>query len=388
MKKVLVFGVGPLQSSLIKTAKIKGYITVGIDPNPNAECRDDVDFFEVVAPDDLEKTLEVARRYGIDGIVTASTDKPLVMMAKVAEIEKFKFFTVETAVRCTDKLQMKETFVNYQIPCAKGYEILSPEDYKGNFPVILKPRDNSGSRGVIFCRDEDELRISFSEVMSHTRKNTVLVEEFIEGREFSIEAFHYNKTHSIIQITEKETTPFPYNVELAHLQPAALALEIQDEIKEIINKIGVAFEFNNCPSHTELKVSADNAITVIETSPRLGGDFITSHLVPLSTGINMESILLDIAVGNSIRWPEAKKNASMVHFFNLNQEEFSSKFLKNLESIKNNQGVRELSFTKKEGERLPIITNSLDRYGYFIISAENRANLVEKRERILQHLTA
>ena len=387
-KNVLIFGVGSLQRSIIETAKKKGFTTIGIDPNPVAECRENVDFFEIVNPDDFEKTKEIATKYKVDGIVTAATDKPLIMMARVAEEFNFPFFSVNTAERSTDKLKMKQTFIENSIPCASGIEINKANEYIGGFPVIIKPRDNSGSRGVIYCKNENELRNSFLDVKTHTRKETILVEEFIHGREFSVESFHNEDVHSVIQITEKETTPFPYNVELSHIQPANIDEQTRSNIENIIEKIGESFQFNHCPSHTELKISKNGAITVIETSPRLGGDFITSHLVPLSTGIDMESLLLDIAVGKKMTEKEILPRASMVNFFNIEQKDLTEKFLENIATLRTGKIVEDIYFSKSVGEILPKITNSLDRYGYFIISAADGEKLKEKKEQILQFLIA
>lgn len=84
-KAILIFGVGKLQKSIILRAKAKGLFVVGIDPCSDAVCKDDCDAFEVVGGQDLAGTLTVARKYNISAIITAATDKPLVMMAKVAE---------------------------------------------------------------------------------------------------------------------------------------------------------------------------------------------------------------------------------------------------------------------------------------------------------------
>ncbi|WP_297647016.1 hypothetical protein [uncultured Treponema sp.] len=110
-KAILVFGVGELQKSIIKRAQLKGLYVVGIDPCADAFCKDDVDSFEVVGGQDFEGTLDVAKKYNISAIVTAATDKPLVMMARVAKELKLPFYSVETAQCSTDKYLMKQRFV-------------------------------------------------------------------------------------------------------------------------------------------------------------------------------------------------------------------------------------------------------------------------------------
>ncbi|MDD4727827.1 MAG: ATP-grasp domain-containing protein [Dysgonamonadaceae bacterium] len=251
-KSILIFGVGPLQKSIIERSKLKGLYTVGIDPMEDAVCKDEVDAFEVVDGQDFEKTLEVAKRYNVKGIITAATDKPLVMMARVAEHLNLPFFSIQTAEWSTDKLLMKEKFMEADIPCAKGLllnDVSELEGFKMDYPLIVKPRDNSGSRGVIYCKDLCEVEQAVQEALQYTKKKSVLIEEFIEGKEYSIEAIHYNgKTH-IIQFTEKITTDFPYNVEIGHIQPADISSDHQDEIKSLVGDIAQALKFKNCASY-------------------------------------------------------------------------------------------------------------------------------------------
>ena len=154
-KAVLIFGVGPLQQSIINRAKKMGLYTVGIDPCEDATCRGDVDAFEVVGGQDYEGTCAVVEKYGIDAIVTAATDKPLVMMARVAEKYGFPFFSVETARWSTDKYQMKQRFIEGGILCAKGRLVKSLDETSDFiYPVIVKPRDNSGSSRIFYLHGQ------------------------------------------------------------------------------------------------------------------------------------------------------------------------------------------------------------------------------------------
>lgn len=370
-KSVLVFGVGELQKSIIGRAHKKGLFVVGIDPCADAFCKNDVDAFEIVGGQDYGGTIDVAKKYSINAIVTAATDKPLVMMARVAKELQLPFYSVETAQWSTDKYQMKQRFIDGGVPCAKGKLIKSVEEAQGFFfPVIVKPRDNSGSRGVKLCRNIQELQSCMDEALQYSHKDSVLVEEFIEGQEYSIESLHFDGKTEVIQFTEKKTTEFPYNVELGHKQPANLSEEKKENIKNIICKIANALHFENCPSHTELKIN-ERGIFVIETSPRLGGDYITSTLVPLSTGINMEDQLLSIALGEPVDINTGRiEKASGICFFSL-AEGCISDIDDRINEAKNWKGVVDFYLKLKAGEKVNKITSSLNRYGQFIVSAEN-----------------
>ena len=353
-----------------------GLFAVGIDPCAEAYCKDDVDAFEVVGGQDFEGTCRVVEKYGIDAIVTAATDKPLVMMARIAEKYGFPFFSVETARWSTDKFQMKTRFLEGGVPCAEGRLVKSVEETADMiYPLIVKPRDNSGSRGVKLCRTEEELVVSITEALAYSKLDSVLVEEFIEGQEYSIEGLHYQGKSEVIQFTEKKTTEFPYNVELGHKQPAGLSEEQEDRIRELVEKIGKALRFENCPSHTELKIN-ERGIFVIETSPRLGGDYITSVLTPLSTGINLEDQLLRIAMGAEANVRKGREDkAAGVHFFCFPEGRLERLDTKGLADAKLWPGIHSLQFKLKEGDTIPRITSSLNRYGEYILEAENREKL-------------
>ena len=98
-KAILIFGVGELQKSIINQAKQMGLYTVGIDPCEDAVCKNEVDAFEVVGGQDYEGTLAIARKYNVAAVVTAATDKPLVMMARIAQELKLKFYSEETVLK-------------------------------------------------------------------------------------------------------------------------------------------------------------------------------------------------------------------------------------------------------------------------------------------------
>lgn len=388
-KTIMVFGVGELQKSIIERAHKMGLFVVGIDPCSDAICKDDCDVFEVVGGQDFDRTIDVCQKYNVKAIVTAATDKPLVMMANVADKLNFPFYSVRTATWSTDKYQMKQRFMEGDVPCAQGRLISSANEAEGmEFPIIVKPRDNSGSRGVKLCRNKDELQESVSEALENSHLTTVLVEEFIEGREFSIESLHYDGKSEIIQFTEKKTTEFPYNVELGHKQPANLTDDQRQQIGVIINKIAECMQFENCPSHTELKIN-DRGIFVIETSPRLGGDYITSTLTPLSTGINLEDQLLHIALGESVDTKTGRvEKASAVCFFSL-PEGMVQLMSAEIYNISNWPHIVRFDLKLHVGDYVHRITSSLDRYGQFIVEADSRTEvdkLIDEYEMKLNNL--
>lgn len=374
-KSILVFGVGELQRSIIERAKRMGHFVVGIDPYADAVCKDVCDAFETVSGQDFEGTLNVAKKYNISAIVTAATDKHLVMMARTAKALNLPFFSIETAEWATDKYLMKQRFIESGVPCAQGRLISNAGEAEDlNFPIICKPRDNSGSRGVKLCRDLSELEVCIKEAFEVSKLDTILVEEFIEGREFSVESLHYDGKSEVIQFTEKKTTEFPYNVELGHKQPANLTEQERNLIRDIIQKIAECMHFENCPSHTELKVN-ERGIFVIETSPRLGGDYITSTLTPLSTGINLEDQLLHIALGEKVDIiTESVDKASAICFFSFSKGTVVA-INEKINEVNSWPNLSDFQLKLKVGDKVNNITSSLNRYGYFIVTGMTRKEI-------------
>lgn len=381
-KSILVFGGSDYQLSLAIECKKLNLFTVVIDPNPEAEAKDHVDAFEEVGGQDFEGTCKVIEKYNVDAIITAATDKPLVMMAKVAKKYNLNFFSEETARVATDKFLMKKKFRENNFPHAIGKlteEIT--DDFQ--FPVVIKPTDNSGSRGVIFCDNLQDASKALNEAKQHTRKDQVLVEEVIEGTEYSIETLHYKGKTKVVQITEKIVTPLPYFVELGHIQPHNLPENIVAKIEDLMVKVAEIFNFENCGCHNEVKVK-DGKITLIEVSPRIGGDFISSTLAKASTGINMEKALIQIVLGEDPDFSEYKPAASGIFFFHFKQGVFKS--IKNLEVYLNRPEVLSYKFDLKPGDTIPRINVGTKRYGYVILKEENRERLLQVRDEIMNDL--
>ena len=179
--------------------------------------------------------------------------------------------------------------------------------------------------------------------------------------------------------TEKKTTEFPYNVELGHIQPANISEDNKQIIREIVAKIGSALHFENCPSHTELKIN-ERGIFVIETSPRLGGDYITSTLTPLSTGVNVEDELLKIALGETIDPKPEAMQYSGVRFFAF-EEGSIIKHAPDTKFVNTWPHVVDFSFNLKEGQMVNRITSSLNRYGHLTLIAGNKASIDDAFEK-------
>lgn len=372
MKSILVFGAGELQTSLIKNVKELGYQAVVIDPNPEAEGQNEADIFEIVAADDFDATLSVAKKHSVAALVTAAADNPLPMMAKIAETLNLCFPSYDSVMSVLDKSMFKSLLQKHQIPCASGssFHISDPPNLtQMSFPVIIKPNKNSGSRGVVKCNSIAELEAEIANVQGFCKDGRYIIEEFIEGDEISVEGFVFSGKLEIIQITDKVLSRPPYNVEMGHIQPSKY-IKRKDEIAAYLQKLIEVTGLDNCAIHPELKVNR-KGIYIIELGPRLGGDYITSHLVPLSTGINMEHALIKIAIGANPVF-NYHHRCSLIQYLSLP----TGTVVHNPESLEllRNQfpELHDFKLFLAEGQVAKQITSSLNRHGFWILSGENR----------------
>lgn len=388
MESILIFGGGDNQKTLITGAKELGYRTIVIDPNENAIGKKYADIFEVVAPKDYEGTKKIAEKYNIKGIVTCQMENPLLLMAQLAEEKKYRFPTVEGIKRARDKFLMKQAFIKYEVPCANGYLISSPseiDDKKLLFPAILKPVDSFSSRGVFRIENKADLERYFNLTVAFSSTGKAIVEEFIEGHEYSVESVTNNGKTFVIQITEKEITPFPHTVEMAHMQPANISDFEKEAIEEIVKKAIIALELDNCATHAELKIT-NKGPKMIEIGARLGGDYITSHLVPLSTGINVEKLSVQIAMNDFIGVPLKNENAAVIRYLNLPAGKTVIK-VEQWSDLLNDEHLIHANIFLKEGELTSEITDSAKRAGFVIVKSNNRHSAIEnalKYSEILQ----
>jgi biotin carboxylase len=388
INSILVFGAGELQGSLIEVAKSKGFFTVAIDPDPQALNRHKPDHFAVVGGQDFEGTLAIAKRFNVNGIATAATDKPLLMMARIAETLRLPFPSLESVTVSTYKHLLKEKLLKAGIPVAKGIVLEKDSGAAGSLaalrpPLIIKPVDSSGSRGVLYCETLEEVVRNLAVPFRYSKSNRVLVEEFIPGNEISVESITFDHETRVLQYTDKLTTDFPYNVELGHIQPASLTRAEKSSVDEVVKGLVRAVGLNNCPCHTELKLTPGGPV-IIENGARLGGDYITSDLVPLSTGINMEALVVDLATNTPFVVPAARDGGAVIKYLTLDQgtvtkvvptnnAEVAPELVRCMVGVEQNTVIRE-------------ITNSLDRYGFVITRAKDRREAIRAADAVLAQI--
>lgn len=363
-KKILILGAGIMQIPIIKKVKSLGYTPVVLDYAVDAPGFKYSDNNHIVSTLDYEGVLRVAIEEEISGILTTS-DAPVRIVSKVARKLGLNAMSVESADICTNKLKQRIILKENGIGCPT-FDIVDKNINFANysdFPYIVKPVDSSASRGVSVALNTDDLRRSIEYAIGFSQSGNVLVEQFVGGREFSVETYTQHNKTTIVAITEKHLLDNGYFVENTHIEPADVTKEEEELIKEEVSKVIAAIGLDNAPSHTEVKLW-HGKIYIIEIACRLGGDYITSDLVPLSTGIDMSENLVRVSVGEEIDVAQKENRYAAVQFINnMNYEKCRSYIETNRDKIVRYE-------IKPYSDK--VVKNSLDRLGYIILVENNR----------------
>lgn len=390
MKKIMILGASVLQLPAIQKAKAMGLQVIAVDMNPEAiGFQVEGVIPEVISTIDIEKVLEAAKKHDIDGIMTLASDMPMRTVAVVAKELGLVGITEDTAVKATNKAVMRECLEQNGVPVPKFYKVHTKEEYLEavkQFPVdcIIKPADNSGSRGVFLINDTSDVvsvEYAYEYSKQYSRSGDIVVEEYMTGPEVSVETLCVNGECHVIQITDKLTTGAPNFVEMGHSQPSLLSQDTCEKIKEVAIAANYAVGIQNGPSHTEIKVTPSGP-KIVEIGARLGGDNITTHLVPLSTGIDMVEACINIALGEEPNIKNREEKASAIRYFKNDIGVIQS--IEGIEDAKQIPEVKQISIVHDVGSSVGEIHSSVDRVGFVIAQADNQNDAIEICKKALQ----
>lgn len=383
MKKLMIVGASILQLPAILKAKELGLHVAVVDFNPQAIGISYADEYYNASTMDEDAVLAVAETYKPDGIMTLATDMPMRGVAKTSDKLQLHSINYETAVKATDKYDMIKAFKEHDVPSPWFFVVDSLEELKAHktdvtFPCIIKPTDNAGSHGVAKVFTFQELTDNYEYAYSCSRHGKVIIEEYLDGPEVSVEVMVVNGEVNILQITDKITTEAPHFVEMGHTQPSRLPSVVQRAIHNVTIAACKAIGIDKGPAHVEMKVTKRGPV-MIELGARMGGDNITTHLVPLSTGVDMVGSTIKVALGEEPDITPTLHCGSAIRYFEVPYG--TIKAIEGIEEAKKIPGVKQITFTKEVGEESTPIQCSNDRIGFVIAqgsSAEEAVKACEK----------
>lgn len=392
MKKLMVLAAGILQVPVIKKAKEMGIYVIAADGEPNAVGLQYADKSVVVNITSEEDVLRVAHEEGIDGVIHPCSEVSMNVMGRLNDELGLSGISREQAIHATNKHLMREAFESGNAPSPKSSCFSEIEvawgafctDYLGS--CILKPSRNSGSRGIAKISADiqmQEFARLFEIAKSESRDKTVMLEQFIEGPEFSIEIIVWNGAVNVLTVTDKKTTDAPHFVELGHNQPSIFPEDIVAAIKAAAVAGVKALGVNNCACHAEVKVM-DGKAYIMEIGARLGGDFISTELTHLSTGVDMVAAAISCALGiKPCLKPTKAKHGVCIRYFCPRPGKLVS--ISNTEVL-NDPRVYLWDIYHKEGDMIPEVTSSLCRSGHVIVTEETPQKAIELAERMINEV--
>ena len=391
-KRILVLAAGILQVPIIKRAHEMGIYVIAADGDPNACGLKYADKPIVANITSEEDMLRVAREEKIDGVIHPCSEVSMNVMGRINDQLHLSGISKEQAIRATNKHLMREAFEAYRAPSPKSRCFTDVEVAWGSFctdftgACILKPSRNSGSRGIAKISSNikmDEFARLFEISKNESRDKQVMLEQFIEGPEFSIEIIVWDGQVNVLTVTDKKTTEAPHFVELGHNQPSCFPAETVEKIKAAAVAGVKALGVNNCACHAEVKVQ-DGDPYIMEIGARMGGDFISTVLTPLSTGVDMIAAAVNCALGiEPDLTPKAEPQGVCIRYFCPKPGVLKS--ISNTEVLDNSR-VYEWEIYHKVGDIIPEVTSSLCRSGHVIVTDETPQKAIDLADRMIEEV--
>lgn len=368
MKKIVIIGANDFQNPLILKAKELGYETHVFAWRDGSIGEKSADYFYPISIVEKDKILEECKKIKPNAVVSIGSDLASITVNYVADALGLPCNNPKYSLQCTNKYEMRKVFSENKIDVPKFVKLGKFDEMKLDnfkFPLIVKPTDRSGSRGIFLCNTIEEVKaaIPVSSELSFEKK--VIIEEYIEGNEYSCEGITQNGKHYLLAFTKKYTTGAPNFIETGHIQPSDLTEEQKQQASKVILKALSALQIQNSASHTEFKIDPNGNIKIIEIGARMGGDCIGSHLVKISTGYDFIKMVLDIALGNKIEFVKSNKPQTAIIKFIFNSED-----IKKYEIIKKNFANQICYATEIKIDSSAIIDSS-SRKGFFILNTDD-----------------
>ncbi|MFW5983451.1 MAG: ATP-grasp domain-containing protein, partial [bacterium] len=247
MKKLAIIGASYLQRPLVEKAKELNIETHVFAWEQGAVAKDISDYFYPISILEKDKILAVCKKIKPHGITSIASDLAMPTVNNIASELGLIGNPIDSTLKSTDKYEMRKALLDAKIPCPK-FSFYNKPNFENkecfSFPLIVKPTDRSGSRGVTKVYGIDEANSAIKKALNNSINNRVIIEEFIDSeREFSIEFISYKGVHYPLAVTDKITTGAPFFTEIEHHQPANITKNTKENMykltKDILNALGI-----------------------------------------------------------------------------------------------------------------------------------------------------
>jgi biotin carboxylase len=367
MKKIAIIGASEFQNPLILKVKEMGIETHVFAWESGGIGERTADYFYPISITQKDAILEKCREIGVCAVASVGSDLAVLTVNYVAREMGFPCNSVFTDSHATNKYLMRQAFTKAGIPTPK-FSISDP-DYNPRtidgftFPLIVKPTDRSGSRGVFKVETAAEMSEAVKSACEQSFEKKAIIEEFIEGEEFSGECISYEGKHHILAFTKKFTTEAPHFIETGHMEPAIISDAGKRKIESSVFRALDSLQIRYGASHPEFRITPAGEIRIIEIGSRMGGDCIGTDLVLLSTGMDFVRMVIDVACGKApdftlVRSPERAE----VRFI------FTRADLSELERLQREKPERIWRVSEIGKITEGTVTDSSARFGFYILT--------------------
>ena len=376
MRRIAIIGASYLQNPLILKAKEMGYETHVFAWKSGDIGERTADFFYPISIVEKDAILEKCRQIRPDAVCTISSDLAGVTVNYVANALGLPANSPESIGPCTNKFQMREALQKAGICVPKhclvalGQEFVCPEGMQ--FPMIVKPTDRSGSRGIMKVERIQEVADAIRQSAAQSFEKKAIVEEFIHGPEYSCESVSYGGQHHVIAVTKKFTTNAPHFIETGHMEPSDLTEEQLASVYKEVPRALDALQITLGISHTEFRIGSDGLPHIIEIGARMGGDCIGSDLVMLSTGKDFLRMTIETALGLPPTLDVVCQPRAAAIRFIFTQQDVDA--IERIKRIAPETIIRCETWGQIGSHE---ISDSSTRYGYCLIAHENPAHVRE-----------
>lgn len=387
MKTLLILGAGKEQVAAIRAAKAKGIRTLVLDMNPKADGASLADEFHAVSTRNRDAILEFIANYRdrIDGVMTIASDIPHMVSTAAAAVGA-RHIPQEVAELCVHKLRMKERLreAGVNVPAfARVARLGDLESFiaQVGFPVVIKPVDNSGARGVQRLTHAMDIAAAFDYARGFAYSGEVIAEKFISGLQISTEGLFHEGRFYCTGFADRNYTrledALPFMVEDGGDIPTVLGQTEKKLVEAEFEKAARALGIDWGPAKGDMIFGDDGRAYVIEIAARLSGGNFCYDKVPWSTGVDIVDILVDMAVGNKV---DAARFAPTRHLATSQRYFFPSagtiKQIEGLSAAQSLPHVRKVDVWARPGEKIAAAENHPSRVGYVISCAPTREEAV------------
>ena len=387
MKTLLILGAGKEQVAAIAAAKTKGIRTVVLDMNPKADGGALADEFHLVSTRDRDAILNFVSDYKsrIDGVMTIASDIPH-MVSAAAERLGVRHIPLPVAELCVHKLHMKEKLREAGVNVPLFARISTLGDLKAfaakaGFPIVIKPVDNSGARGVQRLTKDMDIAQALDYSRGFAFGGEVIAEKFIAGLQISTEGLMHDGVFYCTGFADRNYArlddALPFMVEDGGDIPTVLNDRDKKLVEAEFEKASRALGIDWGPAKGDMIFGEDGKPYVIEIAARLSGGNFCYDKVPWSTGVDIVDILVDMSVGNPVdpaRFiPTRNLATSQRYFF---PAPGTIKQIDGLQTAGAMPHIRKVDVWAHPGETIAAAENHPSRVGYVISCAPTRQEAV------------